>query len=49
MDVCESDGRLSLLELNSFSCSGLYECDLEAVIRAASAVAEDQWIEGSRR
>jgi ATP-grasp domain, R2K clade family 3 len=44
MDVCESDGRLYLLELNSFSCSGLYECDREAVIRAASAVAAAEWM-----
>lgn len=45
MDVCESDGGLHLLELNSFSCSGLYDCDMAAVVRAASAVAEDEWRE----
>ena len=39
MDVCETNGRLRLLELNSFSCSGLYECDLAAVVTAASQVA----------
>ena len=43
MDVCESEGKLYLLELNSFSCSGLYDCDPAAVIRAASAVAEEEW------
>lgn len=43
MDICESNDKLYLLELNSFSCSGLYDCDLAAVIRAASAVAESEW------
>ncbi len=43
MDVCESDGKLCLLELNSFSCSGLYACDLAAVIHAASLAAESEW------
>lgn len=39
MDICESDDRLFVVELNSFSCSGLYACDLSAVIEAASALA----------
>ncbi|PQO39260.1 hypothetical protein C5Y96_05225 [Blastopirellula marina] len=43
MDICESNDELYLLELNSFSCSGLYACDLAAVIRAASATAQDAW------
>jgi hypothetical protein len=43
LDVCESDDQLFVLELNSFSCSGLYACDLPAVIRAASEIAERQW------
>ena len=43
LDVCESGGSLFVLELNSFSCSGIYACDLPAVIRTTSAVAEDQW------
>lgn len=43
MDVCESNGNLYLLELNSFSCSGLYDCDLAVVIGAASTVAENEW------
>ena len=43
MDVCESNGRLHVLELNSFSCSGLYDCDLVAVVRAASDAAEMEW------
>jgi hypothetical protein len=43
IDVCESDDRFYLLELNSFSCSGFYECDAAAVVRAASEAAEGEW------
>jgi hypothetical protein len=41
-----SEERLSVaipLELNSFSCSGLYACDLGAVVRVAAAAARDAW------
>jgi hypothetical protein len=43
MDICECDGRLHLLELNSFSCSCFYDCDLAEVIRVASTLAECEW------
>lgn len=43
MDVCESGGKLHLLEINSFSCSGLYACELPPVIRAASVAAQEEW------
>jgi hypothetical protein len=43
MDLCESDDRLYVLELNSFSCSGFYECDVEAIVRTASEIAEKEW------
>jgi hypothetical protein len=43
MDVCESDDRLHVLELNSFSCSGFYDCDVAAIVRAASDAAENEW------
>jgi hypothetical protein len=43
MDVCESDGRLWLVELNGFSCSWLYECDLPKVVGRASELAVRQW------
>ena len=43
MDVCESDDRLYVLELNSFSCSGFYECDVEPIVRQASEIAENEW------
>ena len=42
MDICESDGRLFLLELNSFGCAGLYGCDLDAVVEAVSELAKRQ-------
>jgi hypothetical protein len=39
LDVCESQGRLWLVELNGFSCSWLYACDFAEVVSAASALA----------
>lgn len=36
MDVCESDGRLALLELNPFSGADLYDCDRSSIVRAIS-------------
>jgi len=39
MDICELDGRLRLVELNGFSCSNLYKCDLEPLLTAASVAA----------
>lgn len=39
LDVGESDGQLHVVELNSFSCSGLYECELAPVVVAASDTA----------
>ena len=42
-DVCESEGRLWLVELNGFSCSWLYACDLEAVVTAAGELATSKW------
>lgn len=43
LDVCESEGRLRLVELNSFSGSWLYQCDLSAVVAAASELAARTW------
>lgn len=43
LDVCESDGRLWLVELNSFSGSWLYQCDLAAVVAAAADLAQQTW------
>ncbi len=39
MDVCESYARPWLVELNGFSCSWLYRCDLPAVVAEASELA----------
>jgi hypothetical protein len=43
MDIGESEGRLWLVELNGFSCSWLYACDLEAVVAAAGDLATRAW------
>jgi hypothetical protein len=43
MDVCESEGRLYLLELNGFSCAALYACDARPVVAAASDLAVREW------
>ena len=32
MDLCECNDQIRLLELNGFSCSNLYACDLDAII-----------------
>lgn len=38
MDVCESDGRLWLVELNGFSCSWIYGCGVKAVVDAVASL-----------
>ncbi|MCE9555903.1 MAG: ATP-grasp domain-containing protein [Planctomycetes bacterium] len=43
LDVCESAGRLCLVELNSFSGSWIYQCELPKVVSAASELAERTW------
>lgn len=43
MDICESENKLSLLELNSFSCSGLYDCDLGKIVEMTSKIALEEW------
>jgi hypothetical protein len=43
LDVCESEGRLWLVEVNGFSCSWLYQCDLSAVVAEASQLANEMW------
>src|SRR5205823_1759961 len=42
-DVAESEERLWLVELNGFSCSWLYACDLQAVVVAAGDLAAQEW------
>lgn len=43
--LVEEAGELKarLIELNSFSCAGLYACDLDRVVTAVSAAARDEW------
>ena len=43
LDVGESEGQLWLIEVNGLSCSWLYQCDLQAVIAAASEIAGRAW------
>jgi len=45
VDIAESDGKMYLLEINSFSCAGLYDCDMGTIVRCASVVAEKEWQE----
>lgn len=43
LDLCESEGQFRLVELNSFSCSWLYQCDMATVVRETSALARQLW------
>jgi len=45
LDICKSNGEYSMLEANSFSCSGLYLCDPEPIVRELSKVALREWKE----
>jgi hypothetical protein len=46
VDIAELAGRLWLVELNGFSCSWLYACDLAAVVEEASRLATQAWEAG---
>lgn len=39
MDFCESEGRIALVEINGFSCSNLYDADLNSIIDAVAEQA----------
>jgi len=45
VDIANSEGRVYLLEINSFSCAGLYCCDMASIVRWVSAAAEAEWKE----
>ena len=45
IDICLSDKKLYVLELNAFSTSGLYVCDLKPIIKKASELAIMEWNE----
>lgn len=40
LDICEAGGKFWLLELNSFSCAGLYACDASKLVQAVSIQAQ---------
>lgn len=42
-DVCFCNGEYSLLEINSFSCAGLYECDPIPIMHSVSECAFNEW------
>jgi len=44
VDVCRTRaGNYYLLEIGCFSCAGLYECDLSAVVSEVSRVSLKEW------
>lgn len=43
VDICLSNGYYKLLEVNSFSCSGLYECDPNLIVESVSDCAIKEW------
>lgn len=45
LDICLSEGNYRVLEVNAFSTSGLYICDLEPVVREVSRVSLEEWKE----
>jgi len=51
LDICSwlneksNKKEYSLLEVNSFSCSGLYQCDISSVVRNISKLAKKEWLE----
>jgi hypothetical protein len=45
VDIVQHDGRVYLLEINSFSCASFYSCDLASIVNFASLAAEKEWRE----
>ena len=43
VDIAESEGKMHLLEINSFSSAGFYDCDVASIIKHASIIAEKEW------
>ena len=41
----DSDGNYGVIEMNSFSCSGIYACKADLIISAAASAAERLWKE----
>jgi ATP-grasp domain-containing protein len=47
LDICEAEEQFWLVEINGFSCSWLYACDLKSIVAEASRVAIDCWKRGT--
>ncbi len=45
VDIAESGGNMYLLEINSFSCSGFYDCDIASIVKWGSTAAIKEWKE----
>jgi len=46
VDVCRTrSGDFRLIEINSFSSSGLYACDMDKIVKAVSMSAIKEWID----
>ena len=45
VDICESESKMFLLEINSFSCAGFYDCSLSSIIWHSSKAATKEWNE----
>jgi hypothetical protein len=45
LDVALTDAGLKLIEINSFSCSGMYLCDKMPLVKAVSDLAIQEWRE----
>jgi hypothetical protein len=44
VDICRAkDGNVYLLEIGSFSCAGLYGCDMEKIVSTVSKIAIKEW------
>lgn len=45
MDICETTSEIKVLELNSFSCSGFYQCNFETIIPAVRDCVIGEYLE----
>jgi hypothetical protein len=44
IDICQgADLNYYLLEINSFSCGGLYACEMDPIVKRASEIALKEW------
>ncbi len=44
VDICQgADDECYLLEIGSFSCAGIYSCDVEPIVKAVSELALQEW------